>query len=165
MTPLATFLGGLLLASTFYGMPPAESTDAAAARFEKQCAAADTPECKRLRWQLETALYDMLRANPEALDADILRVILWADTPELQTYALERLSEFLDSELAENDGDRIREHLADCEPCLSEYDLEDHIKKLVRRSCTESAPPELHVRIRTRLTVLRGDLPDSRGPA
>jgi len=73
--------------------------------------------------------------------------------------ALERLSEFLDSELAETDGDRIREHLADCEPCLSEYDLEDHIKKLVRRSCSESAPPELHVRIRSRLTVLRGQMP------
>jgi anti-sigma factor (TIGR02949 family) len=73
--------------------------------------------------------------------------------------ALERLSEFLDSELAESDGDRIREHLADCEPCLSEYDLEDHIKKLVRRSCREAAPAELHVRIRTRLTVLRGQLP------
>ncbi|MGV8967339.1 MAG: mycothiol system anti-sigma-R factor [Cellulomonas sp.] len=73
--------------------------------------------------------------------------------------ALERLSEFLDSELAESDGDRIREHLADCEPCLSEYDLEDHIKKLVRRSCSESAPAELHVRIRSRLTVLRGELP------
>ena len=74
--------------------------------------------------------------------------------------ALERLSEFLDSELAESDGDRIREHLADCEPCLSEYDLEDHIKKLVRRSCTESAPAELHLRIRTRLTVLRAQLPE-----
>ena len=73
--------------------------------------------------------------------------------------ALERLSEFLDSELAESDGDRIREHLADCEPCLSEYDLEDHIKKLVRRSCSEAAPPELHVRSRTRLTVLRGQRP------
>ena len=74
--------------------------------------------------------------------------------------ALERLSEFLDSELAESDGDRIREHLADCEPCLSEYDLEDHIKKLVRRSCHESAPAELHLRIRTHLTILRAQLPD-----
>jgi len=73
--------------------------------------------------------------------------------------ALERLSEFLDSELAEADGDRIRQHLADCEPCLSEYDLEEHIKKLVRRSCTESAPQELHLRIRSHLSVLRGQLP------
>lgn len=73
--------------------------------------------------------------------------------------ALERLSEFLDSELAEADGDRIREHIADCEPCLTEYDVADHIKRLVRRSCKESAPLELHLRIRTQLTILRGQLP------
>jgi len=72
--------------------------------------------------------------------------------------ALERLSAFLDSELEDADGMRIREHLADCEPCLAEYDVEDHIKKLVRRSCNESAPLELHVRIRTQLTVLRAQL-------
>ncbi|WP_227424629.1 mycothiol system anti-sigma-R factor [Pengzhenrongella sicca] len=69
--------------------------------------------------------------------------------------ALERLSAFLDAEVDDADGDRIRAHLADCEPCLTEYDVEDHIKKLVRRSCRESAPVELHVRIRTQLTVLR----------
>ena len=73
--------------------------------------------------------------------------------------ALQRLSEFLDSELREADGDRIRQHLADCEPCLSEFDVEDHIKKLVRRSCVEAAPLELHVRIRAQITVLRGQLP------
>lgn len=75
------------------------------------------------------------------------------------TEALERLSEFLDAELEDADGDRIREHLADCEPCLAEFDIEDHIKKLVRRSCRESAPLELHMRIRTQLTILRGQLP------
>jgi anti-sigma factor (TIGR02949 family) len=73
--------------------------------------------------------------------------------------ALERLSEFLDSELDEVDGDRIRVHLADCEGCLSEYDVEDHIKKLVKRSCKELAPPELHLRIASRLILLRGELP------
>ena len=73
--------------------------------------------------------------------------------------ALERLSEFLDSEMDPSDGDRIREHLADCEPCLTEYDLEDHIKNLVRRSCCESAPSELHLRVRSRLEVLRGQVP------
>lgn len=73
--------------------------------------------------------------------------------------ALDRLSEFLDSEVEGADGDRIREHLADCEPCLAEYDVEDHIKKLVKRSCNESAPLELHVRIRTLLVVLHGQLP------
>jgi anti-sigma factor (TIGR02949 family) len=69
--------------------------------------------------------------------------------------ALSRLFEFLDSEIEEADADRIRQHLADCEPCLAEYDVEDHLKKLVRRSCQEVAPAELHVRIRQQLTVLR----------
>jgi mycothiol system anti-sigma-R factor len=69
--------------------------------------------------------------------------------------ALARLFEFLDAEIAEADGDRIRQHLADCEPCLSEYDAGDHLKKLVRRSCSDVAPAELHVRIREQLIELR----------
>ena len=72
--------------------------------------------------------------------------------------ALERLFEFIDAEIGELEGDRIRRHLADCEPCLSEYDVADHLKKLVRRSCTEVAPTELHVRIRQQLTVLRSQV-------
>jgi mycothiol system anti-sigma-R factor len=69
--------------------------------------------------------------------------------------ALSKLFEFLDAEIGEAEGDRIRLHLADCEPCLSEYDVSDHLKKLVRRSCSDSAPAELHERIRAQLTVLR----------
>lgn len=69
--------------------------------------------------------------------------------------ALARLFEFIDAEIGDLEGDRIRRHLADCEPCLSEYDVADHLKKLVRRSCTDVAPTELHVRIRQQLTVLR----------
>ena len=69
--------------------------------------------------------------------------------------ALSRLFEFLDAEIGDLDGDRIRAHLADCEPCLAEYDIEDHLKRLVKRSCADSAPVDLHVRIREQLTVLR----------
>lgn len=69
--------------------------------------------------------------------------------------ALARLFEFLDHEITETDGDRIRQHLADCEPCLAEYDVEDHLKALVRRSCHDAAPATLHVRIRQQLVVLR----------
>lgn len=82
----------------------------------------------------------------------------WSDlSPECRE-ALERLFEFLDHELPEVDEDRIRQHLADCEACLADYDLEDHVKKLVRRSCSEHAPPELHTRIRQQITVLRARL-------
>jgi len=69
--------------------------------------------------------------------------------------ALARLFEFIDAEISELEGDQIRRHLADCEPCLSEYDVADHLKKLVRRSCTDVAPAELHLRIRQQLRVLR----------
>jgi mycothiol system anti-sigma-R factor len=69
--------------------------------------------------------------------------------------ALARLFEFIDAEIDDVEGDRIRRHLADCEPCLSAYDVADHLKRLVRRSCLEPAPAELHVRIRRQLTILR----------
>ncbi len=71
------------------------------------------------------------------------------------TQALARLFEFLDDEIDELAGDQIRRHLADCEPCLAEYDVEHHLKALVKRSCAESAPSSLHVRIRAQLVVLR----------
>ena len=74
--------------------------------------------------------------------------------------ALSRLFEFLDAEVDELDGDRIRQHLADCEPCLGEYDIEQHLKSLVRRSCHDVAPTELHLRIRQQLTVLRAEVQD-----
>lgn len=69
--------------------------------------------------------------------------------------ALTHLAEFLDSELPDADGDAIRRHLAECEPCLTAYDAQDLIKKLVRRSCCEQAPAELHVRIRAQIAVWR----------
>ena len=72
--------------------------------------------------------------------------------------ALTHLFEFLDAELPEADADQIREHLAYCEPCLAEYDVEEHVRALVKRSCSECAPVELHVRIRQHLTVLRTQL-------
>lgn len=72
--------------------------------------------------------------------------------------ALAKLFEFLDAEIGDAEGDRIRLHLADCEPCLSEYDVSDHLKKLVRRSCSDNAPAELHERIRQQLTVLRAQV-------
>ncbi len=72
--------------------------------------------------------------------------------------ALARLFEFIDAEIDDAAGDRIRKHLADCEPCLAEYDVSDHLKKLVRRSCSDVAPTDLHVRIREQLTVLRSQV-------
>ena len=71
------------------------------------------------------------------------------------TEALDRLFEYLDSELVEPDADRVRAHLAECQGCLEEFDVEAVVKKIVRRSCQEAAPAELRVRIHERLVSLR----------
>jgi anti-sigma factor (TIGR02949 family) len=69
--------------------------------------------------------------------------------------ALDRLFEFLDEEMPATDMSRIRAHLDECAPCLRELGIEEHVKKLVRRSCVEEAPAELHLRIREQISVLR----------
>ncbi len=47
----------------------------------------------------------------------------------------------------------IRQHLEECGPCLREYDLDQVLKALVRRSCAgESAPSELRIQILARIT-------------
>ena len=63
--------------------------------------------------------------------------------------ALERLYEFLDHELADADADAVRAHLEACEPCLDAYDVEEHVRALVRRCCTGPRAPE---RLRVRVT-------------
>jgi mycothiol system anti-sigma-R factor len=72
------------------------------------------------------------------------------------TDALDRLWEYLDSELEEVDAATVAAHLAECRGCLEEYDVEMVLKKLVRRGCQEHAPDTLRMRIHERLLVMRG---------
>ncbi|WP_082812566.1 mycothiol system anti-sigma-R factor [Cellulomonas timonensis] len=71
------------------------------------------------------------------------------------TEALDRLFEYLDSELEAPDQQRVRAHLEECRPCLEEFDVEVVVKRLVRRCCQEEAPTELRVRIEEQMTFLR----------
>ncbi|UYM06030.1 mycothiol system anti-sigma-R factor [Solicola gregarius] len=66
--------------------------------------------------------------------------------------ALESLYVAIDNELANADIATIERHLAECAPCLSEYDVERIIKKIVARSCHEHAPEPLKARV---LTTIR----------
>jgi anti-sigma factor (TIGR02949 family) len=73
--------------------------------------------------------------------------------------ALARMYEFLDNEIDTADGDAIRQHLAECEPCLDRFDLEQAVKAVVRRCCGEEhAPEHLRSRIMMQLTVIRHTL-------
>jgi mycothiol system anti-sigma-R factor len=69
--------------------------------------------------------------------------------------ALDRLWEYLDAELEAPDSAVVRAHLAECQGCLEEYDVEVVVKNLVRRGCQETAPDTLRVRIHEQLTVMR----------
>ncbi len=71
---------------------------------------------------------------------------------------LERVQEYLHSEMDEIDLTRIHEHLVGCEPCLSEYGLEQLVRELIHRSCAcTPAPEHLRSAIETRLVQLRAE--------
>jgi mycothiol system anti-sigma-R factor len=66
-----------------------------------------------------------------------------------------QLYQYLDGEMDGDDVAKIREHLAHCGPCLQEYDLDQMLKALVRRSCScETAPTELRMLIMSRITTI-----------
>ena len=72
---------------------------------------------------------------------------------------LDRLYEYLDGELDAHGVSRIKQHLHECGPCLSEYDLDAVLKALVRRSCGgECAPADLRDRIMLQITEARFQL-------
>ncbi len=54
----------------------------------------------------------------------------------------------LDNELAAADVSAVRTHLDSCNPCSETYDLQRRVKELVARSCAETAPDDLRLRVR-----------------
>lgn len=78
--------------------------------------------------------------------------------------ALERMFLFLDNEMDEADCTRIRQHLADCEPCLEKYDLEGMVKSLVNRACGCDKPPEnLRTKVQSRIRQVQVELTRTQG--
>jgi len=72
--------------------------------------------------------------------------------------ALLRVFEFLDGEMGPDDHAKIRAHLDTCGECLRQYDLDQMVKVVVKRSCApEPAPVHLRATIMRRLTVIRVD--------
>ena len=66
-----------------------------------------------------------------------------------------QLYEYLDGEMDAEDCVKIREHLEHCGPCLKEYDIDQTLKALVRRSCDcEAAPTALRMQIMSRITTI-----------
>jgi mycothiol system anti-sigma-R factor len=68
---------------------------------------------------------------------------------------LEQVYLYLDGEAESHDQEHVRIHLDECAPCLRKYGLEQAVKALVARSCTEHAPQELKDRVLTRIAQVR----------
>lgn len=67
---------------------------------------------------------------------------------------LEHLEEYLDGELTPQQCEQLKEHLADCPPCLTAYERDALMKELIRRSCQcESAPVALRTQIMQRISI------------
>jgi mycothiol system anti-sigma-R factor len=74
---------------------------------------------------------------------------------------LHRVYEYLDGEMTADDTRKIRHHLDACGPCLQQYDLDQALKALVKRSCAcEEAPVELRTQIMARITTIQFEISD-----
>ena len=72
---------------------------------------------------------------------------------------LHRVYEYLDGEMTASDTHKIRQHLDECAPCLKEYDLDQVVKAVVKRSCEcEEAPVALRTQIMARITTIRYEI-------
>ena len=71
---------------------------------------------------------------------------------------LDRVYEYLDGELDRQRVHVIKEHLDECSPCLAAYGLEDAVKSIVKRSCSDPAPADLRSKVLARIQDVRGGL-------
>ena len=52
------------------------------------------------------------------------------------------LYSYIDGELSAEEYEELRQHLLDCPPCLTEYERDMLLKKLVKRACGREQAPE-----------------------
>jgi mycothiol system anti-sigma-R factor len=71
---------------------------------------------------------------------------------------LARLYDYLDGEIEGKGFAQIQEHLDECGPCLREYGLEEAVKRLVQRCCSEPAPSALRTKVLVRIREVRAEL-------
>lgn len=71
---------------------------------------------------------------------------------------LDRVYEFIDGEIDGAKRHAIKEHLDECGPCLQEFGLEEQVKAIVKRSCSDPAPPDLRAKVLAHLEAARSQL-------
>ena len=78
------------------------------------------------------------------------------DTPCAEV--LDRVYEYIDGELDRDRVHVIKEHLDECGPCLKEFGLEEAVKAIVKRSCSDPAPPDLRMKVLAHIAAARRDI-------
>jgi mycothiol system anti-sigma-R factor len=71
--------------------------------------------------------------------------------------ALDRLFEYIDDELPQDELRRIGDHLKSCPPCEAEHKIKEKIKNLTSRTGGDVAPEELRERILASIRSARED--------
>ena len=71
---------------------------------------------------------------------------------------LDRIYEYIDGELDAERRHEIKHHLDECAPCLQEYGLEEAVKAIVKRSCSDPAPADLRDKVLVRIASVRATL-------
>lgn len=71
---------------------------------------------------------------------------------------LERIYDYIDGELTHESVTEIRSHLDECSPCLREFGLEEAVKAIVKRSCSDPAPAELRAKVLDHIAAVRQEL-------
>ncbi|WP_062201121.1 mycothiol system anti-sigma-R factor [Demequina salsinemoris] len=69
--------------------------------------------------------------------------------------ALDRLFEYIDNELPDDELIRIGEHLRSCPPCEAEHRINEKIKGMVHATGGEVAPDDLRSRVLATLREAR----------
>lgn len=68
---------------------------------------------------------------------------------------LEEVYLYLDQECSDVRRVVIRDHLDECSPCLAEYGIEQEVRTIVHRCCSqEKAPDEVKERLRRKLSAI-----------
>lgn len=71
---------------------------------------------------------------------------------------LDRVYEYIDGELDHQRVHVIKEHLDECGPCLREYGLEEAVKAIVKRSCSDPAPADLRAKVLAHIAAARQEI-------
>ena len=71
---------------------------------------------------------------------------------------LDRVYEYIDGELDASRRHEVKEHLGECGPCLQKFGLEEAVKAIVKRSCSDPAPPDLRAKVLSHIEAARSEI-------